>query len=70
MKLLKLIVFIFIIYFIRRFFRLYKALKHAQEAQAQALKEAQVKAERDNLQKKKNSDAIDADFKIVDPKGP
>ena len=59
MKLLKVIVVIFLFYFIRRFFQMYKVMKAMQERQsaefqAHAAKEAE-----------KKGDIIEADFKII-----
>lgn len=56
MKLLKLICFFFIIHFIRKFYRAYKALKAMQEAQVAANQE----------QARPEANVINADFKVID----
>jgi hypothetical protein len=55
MNLLKIIVLIFIIYFIRRFIQLYQVLKSIQLKQEENLK---------NTPSKKD-DAIDTDYKVL-----
>ncbi len=55
MKLLKIITAVFIIYFIRRFFQLYKAMKSMQEKQA----------ELERTKPKDKGDVIEADFKVI-----
>ena len=63
MKLLKIIVAVFAIYFIRRFFQLYKAMKGLQEQQEQMMK---TRAHEEELNKAaKNGDVIEADFKVI-----
>jgi len=57
MKLLKIISVVFIIYFVRRFIQLYRAMKKIQEAQANMPRQPQNSP--------KNS-TINADFKVVD----
>ncbi len=57
MKLLKLITIIFVVYFVRRFIQLYKAMKTIQEKQQQ---QASAQSHKNN-----NDDVIEADFKIV-----
>jgi hypothetical protein len=53
MKLLKIISFFFIVYFIRRFFQMYGVMKEIQKKQAQ-------------MPKGQQGQIIDADFKVVD----
>lgn len=57
MKLLKLITFIFLVYFIRRFFQMYSAMKELQKKQTQVQGTSQTTA-KDQI--------IEADFKVVD----
>ncbi len=57
MKLLKIISVVFIIYFVRRFIQLYRAMKKIQEAQANMPRQPQ------NSPK---GPTINADFKVVD----
>ena len=73
MKLLKLIIFIFIVYLIRRFFQAYKVMKEIQEsnlkAQAQAQAEAHSRATQDNPHAKahtSNGEVVEADFRVID----
>ena len=60
MKLIKIIIFFFIIYFVRRFIQLYRAMKKIQDSQAQGKTYNEFSAE------KTKSKVVDADFKIVD----
>ncbi len=60
MKLIKIIFFFFIIYFVRRFIQLYRAMKKIQDSQAQGKTYNEYNAET------KKSKVVDADFKIVD----
>ena len=60
MKLIKIISFFFIIYFVRRFFQLYKAMKQIQAAQAQG------KTYKEYTSENSKSNVINADYKVVD----
>jgi hypothetical protein len=60
MKLLKLVFIFFIIFFIKRFIQMYRRLNHLAQQ-----KEMFTKNINDQFTKK-NLNAIDADFKIVD----
>ena len=60
MKLIKIIFFFFIIYFVRRFIQLYRAMKKIRESQEQGKTYNEYNAE------KTKSKVVDADFKIVD----
>ena len=60
MKLIKIIIFFFILYFVRRFIQLYRAMKKIQESQAEG------KTYTEYTQEKTKSKVVDADFKIVD----
>jgi hypothetical protein len=60
MKLIKIIIFFFIIYFVRRFIQLYRAMKKIQASQAQGKTYNEYNAE------KKKEKVVEADFKIVD----
>lgn len=60
MKLLKLLAFIFLIYFIRRFIQMYRALKKIQLQEGQELKKESYS------QETKNSNVVEADYKVVD----
>ncbi len=72
MKLLKLIIFIFIIYLVRRFFQAYKVMKEIQEsnlrAQAQAQAEAHSRAQGQPFAKTQTSqeEVVEADFRVID----
>jgi hypothetical protein len=57
MKLLKIISVVFIIYFVRRFIQLYRAMKKIQEAQANMPRQPQSTPK---------GSTINADFKVVD----
>ena len=59
MKLLKLITFIFIVYFIRRFFQMYSVMKDIQKKQNQVPGHPQP-------QSSSKTEIIEADFKVVD----
>jgi type III secretory pathway component EscU len=62
MRLLKVIVFFFIIYFIRRFFQMYKVMKEIQRSQDELRqKEAQ------KMQQEKAAGVVEADYKVMDP---
>jgi hypothetical protein len=65
MKLLKLIIVVFLIYFIRRLFQFVKVMKNIQASQAamEAALKAQARAKSPPDQK---DNAIDAEFKIVE----
>lgn len=64
MRLLKIIFVFFLIYFIRRFMQMYKAMKAIQEAQMKA-NEEQVR--RNPVTKPVQAEnVINADFKVVD----
>lgn len=54
MNLLKIIVTIFIIYFIKRFFQMYRVLKDIQLRQQEMMKNTS-----------KNNDAIETDYKVL-----
>jgi hypothetical protein len=61
MKILKIIGIVFIIYFVRRFILLYKAMKKIQQTQA----------EKEQFEKTQNTKSsadkvVEADFKVVD----
>lgn len=57
MKLLKIIIIFFLIYFIRRFIQMYRVMKKIQE---------EKKLNPQAPPSSSHSDAIDADFKVVD----
>lgn len=61
MKILKIIGIVFIIYFVRRFILLYKAMKKIQQAQAD-----KERFEQAQNTKKDPENVVDADFKVVD----
>lgn len=62
MRLLKIIVFFFILYLIRRFFQMYKVMKEIQRNQEDLIsKEAQ------KMQQEKAADVVEADYKVLDP---
>jgi flagellar basal body-associated protein FliL len=61
MKLLKIILIIFLIYFVRRFFQMYRVMKQVQAEQV-----ANKKREAEAEPNKKDDDAINADFKVMD----
>ena len=62
MRLLKIILFFFAIYLIRRFYQMYKVMKEIQQAQNEIrLKEAQ------KMQQEKTAGVVEADFKVMDP---
>lgn len=60
MNLFKIILFIFIVYFIRRFIQMYRALKAIQ------LEREMQEAQEQKKQDTKNSDTIEADYKVMD----
>ena len=60
MKLIKIISFFFIIYFVRRFIQLYKAMKKIQNAQAEG------KSYKEYTSEAPKGTVINADFKVVD----
>lgn len=63
MKLLRFLVIVFIIYFIRRFIQAYQALKVLQAQQ-----EAELKRRNQEVQKastETNSKVVEADFKVI-----
>lgn len=57
MKLLKIIVVLFIAYFIRRFIQMYRTIKLLQNKE---------NAQKNESQKPKSDDSIEADYKIID----
>ena len=62
MRLLKVIVFFFILYLIRRFFQMYKVMKEIQRTQEEIRnKEAQ------KMQQEKSAGVVEADYKVMDP---
>lgn len=61
MRLLKIIVVLFIIYFIRRFIQMYKTLKQINDNN-----ELLMKQKSSHAYPEKKSQAIDADFKVID----
>ena len=61
MKILKIIAIFFVIYFIRRFIQLYRAMKKIQEAQA-----AGQTFHKNPSQASPEGNIINADFKVVD----
>lgn len=62
MKLLKLILVVFTIYFVRRFIQLYKVMKQIQENQLRA----QTKETRTQSPGNNADGAIDVEYKILD----
>ena len=65
MKLLKIIGIFFLIYFIRRFMQMYKVMARIQKEQ-ENLRRQQSSHQTPQTRPEKNSDVIEADFKIVD----
>ncbi|HXH29420.1 MAG TPA: hypothetical protein VNJ01_01285 [Bacteriovoracaceae bacterium] len=65
MNVIKLLVIIFAIYFIRRFFQLYSAMKRVQE-EARLREQAAADVNQRVSKKKQDSDVIEADYKVVD----
>jgi hypothetical protein len=62
MRLLKVIIFFFILYLIRRFFQMYKVMKEIQRTQDELRqKEAQ------KMQQEKTAGVVEADYKVMDP---
>ena len=62
MRLLKVIIFFFILYLIRRFFQMYKVMKEIQRTQEELRqKEAQ------KMQQDKTAGVVEADYKVMDP---
>jgi predicted secreted protein len=61
MKILKVIAIFFVIYFIRRFIQLYRAMKKIQEAQANG-----QTFHKQSPQTTPEGNIINADFKVVD----
>lgn len=60
MKLLKILLFIFAIYFIRRFIQLYRVMKKIQEEQLrQQREESQAKAQ------SRSGEVVDAEYKVI-----
>lgn len=62
MKLLKIILFIFAIYFIRRFIQMYRVMKSIQEKQAQEAADAL----RQQQKPQAGNTVVDVDFKVID----
>jgi hypothetical protein len=63
MRLLKIILVFFLIYFIRRFIQMYRVMKSIQEQQLAQAARAQ---EQQHQPSPKNDTIINADFKVVD----
>lgn len=63
MKLLKIICIFFLIYFVRRFIQLYKALKRIQDEQAPLRSQDKREYQQPGPA---SGDVINADFKVVD----
>lgn len=61
MKLLRLILIFFVIYFIRRFFQAYQALKISHQEQAAELNRQKVRE-----QQQSDTKVVDAEYKVVD----
>lgn len=59
MKLLKLISFIFLIYFIRRLFQMFQAMKVVQE------RNAELERENSKLKEAAQENTVDVDFKVL-----
>lgn len=59
MRLLKIVGVIFLIYFIRRFFQMYKAMKIIQDEQLRDTMKKNAKTTPENS-------AIDADYRVID----
>ncbi len=64
MRLLKILLVIFLIYFIRRFIQMYRVMKTIRENQEQ--KDATEAAQPEKAFERKKDSVIDADFKVVD----
>jgi Flp pilus assembly protein TadG len=64
MRLLKIIAVFFIIYFIRRFFQMYRAMKQIQEQAAQNAAKEQQQATSNPVPP--NDKVVDAEFKVMD----
>lgn len=64
MRLLKILLVIFLIYFIRRFIQMYRVMKTIRENQEQKDMDQAARPEKE-YEGKKDS-VIDADFKVVD----
>jgi len=64
MKLLKLIIAIFVIYFIRRFIQMYRAMKKIQEEQILKSQEDQSQAQ--SQSNEKNKTVINAEYTVID----
>lgn len=62
MKLLKIIIFVFAIYFIRRFIQMYSVMKEIQKKQAQDAAEAL----RQTQKPVQGTTVVDADYKVID----
>lgn len=65
MRLLKIIFFVFIIYLVRRFIQVYRAMKKIQEAQANGQTFDQTFQKRPSP-RATDANTINADFKVVD----
>lgn len=63
MRLLKIILVLFLIYFIRRFLQMYKVMKAIQQEQK---KQNHAKAESDIKFHNKGDTIVDADYKVMD----
>lgn len=63
MRLLKIIIVIFAIYFIRRFFQMYKVMKQIQEEQ---LKKSEQYQKQNQTAPHETQNVVNADFKIID----
>lgn len=64
MRLLKILLVIFLIYFIRRFIQMYRVMKTIRENQEQ--KDASQAPQPEKTYEGKKDSIIDADFKVVD----
>jgi uncharacterized protein YpmB len=64
MRLLKVIVLIFLVYFIRRFYQMYKYMKQVERERLAA--EEKAKEASDIKQAKDKGQVVDADFKVMD----
>lgn len=66
MKILKIIGFIFLIYFVRRFIHMYRVMKRIHEEQMQNTKNQNNSEPRETSRTPKNVKIVDADFKVLD----
>lgn len=63
MRLLKIIIVVFLIYFIRRFIQMYKTMKSIQDQQ---MRQNNQPPQQEPPAAGKNKTVVDADFKILD----